>query len=246
MNSNESLQKVILHECGTEGEVFQREILHKLKSKTVKTINLERNNLSNLGPTDMSEFLSSNPSLRELYLPDNPFCEQDIVYISIFLRRSTTLQLLWITRFRNSPNNWDLLESAIFDCSSLNNAHDSNHCTRLRNHHTYVGYNSGHNSDIEEFNTCNDPTLNRRKKIYTVLSRRNMSRMNAAHFDSEGISIKQMPQILSLLKPFSEHHLGDENAIQGKDEVVPLSIAYEVLRDWKMPELYNLDPMVED
>ena len=91
-----------------------------------------------------------------------------------------------------------------------------------------------------------DPIWNRRKKIYTILSRRNRSRKNAAHFDSDGIGIKQIPQVLSLLKPFSEHHLHDKDAIQGVDEVVPLSVAYEIMRDWKMPELYNLEPMDEE
>eukprot|EP00956_Cyclotella_meneghiniana_P011582 scaffold16276_cov49-Cyclotella_meneghiniana.AAC.2 len=67
-----------------------------------------------------------------------------------------------------------------------------------------------------------------------------------------------MPQILALLKPFSEHYLGnyddkeddevdsedgkEDDEVDSKDdkeddEVEPLSIAYEILRDWKMPEL---------
>ena len=88
--------------------------------------------------------------------------------------------------------------------------------------------------------------LNRRKKIYTILSTRNKNRENAAHFESDNIGVKHMPQILALLKPFSEHHLHDKEGIRGEDEVEPLSIAYEIMRDWRMPELYNLDVMEED
>ena len=58
--------------------------------------------------------------------------------------------------------------------------------------------------------------------------------------------MKHIPQILALLKPFYEHCLDD---YEGKDYdvVEPLSIAYEIMRDWKMPELYNcLDVMEED
>ena len=93
--------------------------------------------------------------------------------------------------------------------------------------------------------------MNRRKKIYNILSTRNRNRENAAYFESDNIGIKHMPQILALLKPFSVHYLGnyddkedDEvDSEDGKedDEVEPLSIAYEIMRDWKMPELYNLD-----
>eukprot|EP00956_Cyclotella_meneghiniana_P003404 scaffold4111_cov43-Cyclotella_meneghiniana.AAC.1 len=241
LNSNGYLQKVIFTDCDIVEDSF-REIFKKLKSKTIERIEVEQfNGLPNLGPTDMSEFLSSNLSLSELSLCDNAFNEQDIVYMSNSLRHNTTLRKLCITH-TNPPNNWDLLESIIFDCSSLNTAFYSNHHTRLR----YSWSLDRCNSNIEKFNMCNDPILNRRKKVYTILSRRNRSRKNAALFDSDGISIKQIPQILPLLKPFSEHHLHDEDAIQGDDEVVPLSIAYEIMRDWKMPELYNLDHMDED
>ena len=74
---------------------------------------------------------------------------------------------------------------------------------------------------------------------------RNTKRENAAFFELDGIGIKHIPQILSLLKPFSEHHSHDENGRQEKIEVNPLSVTYEIMRDWRMPELYNLDRMDE-
>ena len=87
---------------------------------------------------------------------------------------------------------------------------------------------------------------NRRKKIYHILSTRNRNRENAAYFESDDIGIMHMPRILALLEPFSEHHLDDKEGKED-DEVEPLSIAYEIMRDWKMPELYNyLDVMEED
>ena len=88
-------------------------------------------------------------------------------------------------------------------------------------------------------------TFNRRKKIYTLLSKRNRRRENASFFEQDGIGIKHIPQILSLLKPFSEHY-GQTLWRQEEDEVKPLSIAYEIMRDWRMPELYYLDQMEED
>ena len=88
-------------------------------------------------------------------------------------------------------------------------------------------------------------TFNRRKKIYTLLSKRNRHRENASFFDLDGIEIKHIPQILSLLKTFSEHSIAT-GGIREDDEVKPLSIAYEIMRDWRMPELYYLDQMEED
>jgi len=38
----------------------------------------------------------------------------------------------------------------------------------------------------------------------------------------------------------------DEMGRRDNEEVNPLSIAYEIMRDWKMPELYNFDTMVEE
>eukprot|EP00956_Cyclotella_meneghiniana_P039790 scaffold179441_cov26-Cyclotella_meneghiniana.AAC.1 len=188
----------------------------------------------------MSEFLLSNPSLDELYLSDNPFNEQDIVYIADALRHNTTLCRLDF-RFRDPPTNLYLLESAIFDSTSLNAAYYSNHHCRL-----YLdGYDRMTSIDYK-FNTYREPKLNRQKKIYTLLSKRNRCRENASFFEQDGIGIKYIPQILSLLKPFSEHHLHHYDGIRGEDEVKPLSIAYEIMRDWRMPELYNLDQMDED
>ena len=75
---------------------------------------------------------------------------------------------------------------------------------------------------------------------------RNRNWQSAAYFESNGIGIKRVPRILALLKPFSEHYL-KEFGSKDHDEVEPLSIAYEIMRDWKMPELYSyLDVMDED
>eukprot|EP00956_Cyclotella_meneghiniana_P029395 scaffold70984_cov36-Cyclotella_meneghiniana.AAC.1 len=231
LNNKASLLRIELKYCGTEGGVF-REIFNKLRTEKVYKIDLTNNQLSNLRPTDMSEFLSSNPSLRDLILDDNPFNEQDIVYIADALKHNTTLNLLGIQLW-DPPTNWHVLEYAIFDPTSLNAAYNSNHRCRL--------YNMGVKPNICRFNTCDDSTLNKRKKIFTLLSKRNRRRENASFFERDGIGIKHIPRILSLLKPFSDHHLHDEKGIQGDDEVKPLSIIYEIMRDWRMPELYNLD-----
>jgi len=240
INNNGTLQDLSIRFCRSEGGIV-REIFCKLKSVTLKEIDLGCNyrELSNLRPTDVPELLSSNPSLEVLVLNGNPFNEHDIVQIVDTLRHNTTLchlsflfrsPLGWL-RVPTRPNNLHLLESVIFDHTSLSAAYDSNHHCRL----------SGVTSNITKFNAYRDPTLNRRKKIYNILSSRNKNRENASYFETDGIDIKYMPRILALLKPFSEYHLHEERGGQDKEDVNPLSITYEIMRDWKMPELYNLD-----
>lgn len=240
INTKYSLEALELSDCeSNEGDLCH--IFNKLKSKSLQRIYLGGNNLANLRRTDMSEFLSSNPSLRLLTLWSIPFNEEDVNYIADALRNNTTLRKLVIEASPDHiPTNWNHIESAVFNQRSLNAAYDSNHVCSIKITHTQ-------SSILDKLNKYNDPVNNRRKKIYNILSTRNRRRENTAHFESDGISVKHIPRILALLKPLSEHHLRDNNGSQHEDEVKPLSIAFEIMRYWKIPELYNnLDLMEED
>eukprot|EP00956_Cyclotella_meneghiniana_P020720 scaffold36945_cov42-Cyclotella_meneghiniana.AAC.1 len=245
VNNHHSLENLMLNSC-LVGIGGLREIFSKLKSPTLESMELTRNGISNLLPGDISDLLSSNPSLKILDLRGNPFNGQDIVYIADALRNNTSLRnlRLGLNNNRVLPGNWPPLLPIVFDQTSLNSAYDSNHhchleilSRQLRPHPI--------SKFISKFNKYEDPIMNRRKKIYHILSTRNRNRENAAYFESDDIGIMHMPRILALLKPFTEHYLDDKEGKED-DEVEPLSIAYEILRDWKMPELYNLDCMEED
>ena len=246
INTKCSMEALQLTDCESEEGVSLVEIFNKLKSKSLQKINLN-DNAGDWRPADMLEFLSSNPSLRELGFRQyiHIFNEQIIVNISDALRHNATLRKLRLLWVHNTLNNCHLLESVIFNRTSLNAIYDSNH------HCNIVLFGRGDiPSDIHKFNTYRDPILNRRQKIYNILSNRNRRRENAALFESNGIGVKHVPQILALLKPLSEHSLRSQlkdmvNNIPDKDEVLPLSIAYEIMRDWKMPELYSLDSVDE-
>eukprot|EP00956_Cyclotella_meneghiniana_P021243 scaffold38441_cov21-Cyclotella_meneghiniana.AAC.3 len=249
INNHASLKEVELNGCRDdedEGGIFKRIIA--MKSATLEKIHLSEIT-PYLEPAIMLEFLSANPSLKEFIIEGDPFHfffnEDEIVYIADALRNNNTLRRLLLKSRHELPNNMHILESVVFNRSSLNAAfHSNHHCNLILSR--YRNYCETFNSDIHKFNTGNDPAMNRRKKIYNILSTRNRSRENAAFFESYGISIKHIPQILALFKPFSEHYLLDEMSRQEEDEVKPLSIAFEILRDWKMPELYNMDKMDED
>ena len=151
-----------------------------LKSPTLDAFNFGSNEISNLMPGDISNLLLSNPSLRALDLEDNPFNEQDIVYIADALRNNTSLRELSLGSDHDHvlPGNWQLLPSIVFDQTNLNSAYDSNHhCHLVIESPQFQPCQTYPNS---KFNKYEDPMKNRREKIYHILSTRNRNRENAA------------------------------------------------------------------
>eukprot|EP00956_Cyclotella_meneghiniana_P011712 scaffold16494_cov83-Cyclotella_meneghiniana.AAC.1 len=241
INSNASLKAITLGDCVHSDDASLSDILRKLKSKTLETLFLYGNDLSNFGPTDMSDFLAANPALKKLSVDSNPINDQDVAYIADALNQNTSLRLL--SSIGVTPE-LDDLYSTIFNDSSMNAVHASNHYCYIRA--SLVSWNP-----FDIFNRYKCPILNMRKKIFYLLSKRHRSWDNAYCFDSEGIGIKHLPNILALLKPYSEHghHLPEAYSLPngGREdiEVEPLSIAYEIMRSWRMPELYNLSDKMD-
>ena len=91
-------------------------------------------------------------------------------------------------------------------------------------------------NDIDGFfiNENDSVWINRSKKIYHLLSKRNKEGSNVRHFnvefadeDDDLLSLKLVPKVIEMVKEYSS---------VAED---PLSIIYEILRGWKMPELYD-------
>ena len=77
------------------------------------------------------------------------------------------------------------------------------------------------------------------RKMYHLLSVRNRDENNVHHFnlefgddDENDESLKLVPKVLE-----SVHRYGQWECT---DYMPPLSVVYEILRGWKMPELYEL------
>eukprot|EP00956_Cyclotella_meneghiniana_P015155 scaffold22996_cov59-Cyclotella_meneghiniana.AAC.2 len=242
INSHPSLRSMVLGDCVHYNDASLSDILRKLKSKTLEALFLFQNALSNFGPTDMSDFLAANPALKMLSIDSTPINDEDVACIAYALEQNTSLRLLSVVGV--TPK-LDDLYSTIFSDYSMNAVHTSNH-------YCYIRTSDSSGSPFDMFNRYKCPIFNMRKKIFYLLSERHRSWDNAHCFDSEGIGIKHLPNILALLKPYAEHHLSDAMDIEpyteyylangGREdiEVEPLSIAYEIMRSWRMPELYNL------
>eukprot|EP00956_Cyclotella_meneghiniana_P031142 scaffold80795_cov76-Cyclotella_meneghiniana.AAC.3 len=230
ISSHEGLYSLKFEDCENEDQILHR-FLIKVKSRTLQHVELVSNRLSNLRQTDMAEFLASNPLLACLDLSKNPFTHQDVILIADAIKHNTTLRVLKLCT--NLDQSY-LFDSLVFDDTSLNALYHSNHSCKIRHSFSHQPF-----RDLD-LNPYHDRNLNLKRKIYTLLSRRNRQNENAACFDSEGIMIKHLPHILSLLKPYSEHNYCDQWFPADADEVKPLSITYEIMKGWKMPELYNL------
>eukprot|EP00984_Skeletonema_dohrnii_P036546 scaffold37623_cov178-Skeletonema_dohrnii-CCMP3373.AAC.1 len=130
-----SLVNVAFNDCFTIGWAGD-EMLHSLL-RTDNDLKLERlsmpeNNLrgshSLLNVCSLlSDFLATNPRLKELNLYDNSFDESDAVLIANALRSNTTLRHLYIAENCMGDDVFDVWCRALYDESSLNSVADSNH-----------------------------------------------------------------------------------------------------------------------
>ena len=127
------------------------------------------------------------------------------------------------------------LRKAVYDPTSLNTVSDSNHTCYIE------GIDLGdipRNADLDSDSghTARD---NRKRKLYHLLSVRNREGSNVRHLnlefggenDEDDDSIKLVPKVLESIKRSSSPNMCYEK---------PLSIIYEIMRSWKMPELYEL------
>ena len=87
--------------------------------------------------------------------------------------------------------------------------------------------------------------MNRARKIYHLLSVRNREESNVYHLnlefgdddnDEDDAALKLVPKVLECVQRHAEIY---EIYGFGFPYVIPLSIMYEVLRGWKVPELYE-------
>ena len=218
------------------------------------------NNVHSRGETHLPDFIATNPPLQSLYLNNNHFNDSDIVLISDALQRNTNLKTLELRqnlisdvgvnalanalgqnstlRFLDlSKNNGitvvgcNALKNAVFNERDLNSVADSNHACKVTGIDSLFG-NMGSLSK----------SANRKNKIYFLLSLRNKTWSNVYDMDNElenteDESLKLVPYVLEIPARVRMSHSLESAAKP------PLSVMYEFVRNWKMPQLFDLkDP----
>lgn len=151
--------------------------------------------------------------------------DDDAALIAVALKENTNLRALSLEGNDLTDIGFEYLDDAIFDSKTLNSASDSNHTCFLSTDEGSYG------------NENEDANMTRARKIYTVLSNRSKDCTNAQHFDEElgEDSLLLVPWVLACLNSGYHRVYG----FRGDDDVHPLSIMYEGMRSWKMPELYE-------
>ena len=193
--------------------------------KNFTHIDLERNDIETGGDTTISDYIASNRPLEYLFLADNQLNDHDAKLIARALRRNTHLHEIRLGDNNITNIGKEALYNAIYDPTSLNTLAGCNHTCCIEG----VSFDS-----ISTDNRCNEGRwFNRSRKIYHLLSKRNKEGSNVQHLnaefveDEDSLTLKLVPKILETTHRYS----------RGTSR--PLSIIYEILRGWKMPELYD-------
>jgi len=228
--SHPSVTKVSLDNC-FGGISNSYEVVRPLfaSDRTWEKLDLEGNNIRTRGGTEIPNYIASNPPLTHLYLTGNKLNDDDATLIARALKGNTNLKNL---RIHNNTGITDIgnnaLRVAIYDPTSLNSMSDCKHACII-----HVDSDRGMNNSILI-------SLGRGSKIYKLLSERNKEGSNVQHLNSEfedgdeenDNSLKLVPHVLECVYRYY-HNASRINEL-------PLSIMYEILRGWKMPELYEM------
>ena len=189
-------------------------------------IDLEWNGIETGGSSEISDYLATNPPLISLYLANNHLNDDDAILIARALKQNNNLKDLRLGDNDLTEIGKNALSNAIYDSTSLNSVSDCNHSCYIDG----IGGNM-HDPSIT-------PKCNRARKMYHLLSLRSRERSNVKYlnseFDDEDDSLTLVPNVLASVQQYCYGGMHDYS-----DQVHPLSIMYEILRSWKMPQLYE-------
>ena len=202
--------------------------------KSFSHIDLERNSIETGGDTTISDYIASDSPLSQLYLADNQLNDHDAKLIARALKNNTNLQEIRLGDNNITNIGKEALLKAVYDPTSLNTLADCNHTCSIEG----ISF-----DDIITENDCNEGRwTNRSKKIYHLLSNRNKEGSNLQHLnaefaeDEDSLALKIVPIMLDCIY---RYYSGPGRRLGTRTTSRPLSIIYEILRGWKMPELYD-------
>ena len=180
-------------------------------------LDFEHNVLS--GIDDVAAALTTNPPIKILNLSGNELNDSDAELIAQALKHNTNLREFYISRNKFTSAGLNKIRATIYDPSSLKSMESSNHTCWV----VFAGNVHGIS-----------PQQRRDRKLYELLSDRNAENSNVRHldteFEEEACIIKVVPIVLECIKRFSID--------RATDALVPLSIFYELIRNWKIAELF--------
>ena len=233
--SHPSIDMIRLDHCfggdGINGYDTLRSLL--TSDNGFKHIDFDRNNIRTGGDTAISDYLATNPPLKVLHLDENKLNDEDARLIARALKCNTNLQYIYLDGNNITEVGCNALSKAVYNPESLNSVADCNHTCEIRG----IAF-----GDIPVNLSRSNSNNNRRRKIYRLLSSRNREESNVYHLNLEFGNEDEDEDTLALVPNLLEsvHRYAERVSTQLPQYEQPLSITYEILRGWKMPELYEL------
>jgi len=238
--SHPSIESVRLEGC-LGGDINGYDVLCYLidSGKNFHSIDLENNNIRTGGGTAISDYITRNAPLCYLLLSNNDLNDDDALLIAEALKYNTNLQSLLLGGNNITSLGIEALYKVIYDPTNLNTLAGCNHTCNIEGCRIEG---SDFFNDANLDNTSDKPRFNRGKKICRLLINRhkegsNVQHLNAEFEDEDGggssLTLKIIPTVLETVHRYCTVGLLFTKTI------APLSITYEILRGWKMPELYD-------
>ena len=224
--SHPSITRVQLENCfGVEGNIGYDVLCSLFASGSgIKSMDLEGNSINTGSCTAIPDYITRNTPLTSLFLANNNLNDEDAVLIAKALKCNNNLRSLRLQRNGISNVGIDAMKKAFYDPTSLNSLSDCNHTCSLQL--------PGVDNILIYGNGSSDKLVNRRLKLYHLLSVRNREGSNVYHLnlelDNEDDSFVLVPRVLECI-----------HRCYQSSELAPLSIMYEILGSWKMPALFE-------
>ncbi|EJK47650.1 hypothetical protein THAOC_33615 [Thalassiosira oceanica] len=208
-------------------------ILSGVDFSTYKVFNLWGNNLQTNGRTDIPDLIAANSPLEELSLYQNRLNDDDAVLIAHSLRGNTHLRKLDVEDNDINERGMRALYEAVNDTSTLNALSGSNHSCFLE------GLSDDFDLEwINEQEGWNGICMNRMFKIHKLMAERYLNGGgNVPHLNTEMSGENAVFLTPYLMESVVRRH----DAFQKKYNEVECSLGllYELLKDWKMAELFS-------
>ena len=204
---------------------------------TLLRVNLSFNVIKTNGDRSIPDFLSSNPPLRLLDLEGNRLTDDDALHIALALQSNTNLRELHLEDNALTATGKDVVYyQAIYGL----NGSDPSESISLKeaNLNTFSGAN--HTCQIDGIcrpkmfmnRSIVSAKLNRAQKLFILLRKRHREGCSITQLESEFSedSMGLVPHVLSCINAYST----------GFSKRHCLSLLFELARDWKTPEIYQL------
>ena len=240
--SHPSINRIRLENCLGGEEINGYDVLCSFlaSSKQFDTIDFDRNNIHTRGGTTIPDYIKNNPPLKSLFLSKNKLNDDDAILIASALKNNTNLEHLYLDGNDITDIGKEALSKAVYDPTNLNTVYDCNHICEIET--DCLG------TDLPQCCTNSSistkPKAKRKDKIHYILSLRHREMSNVQHLntefdgdeDGDANSLKIVPKVLEAIHKYSKYQIFSKKY----DLDCPLSIMYEILRGWKMPELYDV------